>query len=136
MSKLFNFGFKICFLLGLIFSVTVTPGFAGPKTKISVLFQDFPKGTKCSASGAQGKVKLGKQRGHPTVDIKGYGEIGTIFCNLPDGRQIISDVNKHIRSDARVVGVTVYPNGMAYLTSSTSAGLISAQMPNMIRFVN
>jgi hypothetical protein len=127
---------KISLVTGFALVMIVPAAIAGPKTKISVLFQDFPNGTQCNASGAQGKVKLGKKRGHPKVDIKGYAEIGTIFCNLPDGRQIITDINKHIRVDARVVGVTLYPNGQAYLTSSTASGLVSEQMANMIRIAN
>lgn len=118
-------------LLGLL--IASQPALAGPKTKLSVLFQDFPSGTKCSATGTKGKVTLNKKRGHPRVKIKGYPEIGTIFCNLPDGRQIITDINKHLRADAKVVGVTIYPNGMAYLTTSASGGLFSEQMSNMIR---
>ncbi len=119
----------------LILSATVSTVSAGPKTKISVLFQDFPKGTKCSASGVKGRVILKKKRGHPKVDIKGFAEIGTIFCDLLDGRRVVTDINKKIRKDARVVGVTIYQNGKAYLTSSTDAGLISEEMQGRLKVV-
>ena len=120
----------ICFMGCIGFAST---GVAGPNTKISVLFQDFPKGTKCSATGTKGKVILKRKRGHPKVDIKGYADIGTLFCHLPDGRQIVTDVNKRLQPDAKTVGITLYPDGRAYLTSNTARGLISEQMSNAIQ---
>jgi hypothetical protein len=126
--------FKKITAIGIIvLSVSASPATAGAKTKISVLFQDFPKGTQCGASGTTGKVKLKKKRGHPIVDIKGYAEIGTIFCDLPDGRRIVTDINKKLKKDARVVGVTIYPSGDAYLTSSTESGLFSEQMTGRLK---
>ncbi len=116
------------------FAANGLPAEAGAKTKLSVMFKDFPKGTACNATGTQGKVNLKKKKGHPLVNIKGYPEVGTIFCDLPDGRKIVSGINKKIRDDARVVGVTVYPNGKAYVTSSTEdSGLIREEFNKMIR---
>jgi hypothetical protein len=107
---------------------------AGPRTTNSVLFKDFQKETKCNASDTKGKVSLKKKRGHPKVEIKGYPDVCTLYCNLPDGRTVISDINKKVRKDARVVGVTVYPDGRAFVTSSTEAsGLVSEEFTKMIR---
>ncbi|MYM54519.1 hypothetical protein [Thalassovita mangrovi] len=117
-----------------VFACLAAPVAAGPKTKVSILFQNFPQGTVCGVSGAAGNVKLGKKKGHPKVDVKGYGEVGTYYCNLPDGRQIVTDVNARIPQNTRSAGVTVYPDGQAYVTVSTSDGqLLQLQFSNTVR---
>ncbi|MFT6606777.1 MAG: hypothetical protein ACJA2X_001980 [Halocynthiibacter sp.] len=108
---------------------------AGPKTKVSVLWQDFPKGTNCAAEGIQGALKVGKKRGHPKVDVVGYGEIGTFFCILPDGRKIVTDINTRLPIGTKVAGITVYPDGRTFLTASSSAGLVSQQFANTLSVV-
>ena len=109
------------------------PALAGPNTKVSVLFQDFPVGTTCGVAGGQGRIEGSLKQGrHPNVDQIGWGETGTFACNLPDGGQIVTDVNKRIPADSRTVGITVYPDGMAYVTASTPRGLLSMQFPGTI----
>lgn len=108
--------------------------FAGSKTKVSVLWQDFPSGTKCSASDVQGKLKTKKKRGHPVVEVRGFGEIGTYFCVLPDGRYVITDVNTRLPQGTRYAGITVYPDGRTFVTASTTAGLVSQQFANTLSF--
>ena len=112
--------------LGLA-ALVATPVFAGPKTKVLILFKDFPMGTQCSVDGAVGKVKLGTRKGSPTVQVKGNGEVGTYFCVLPDGRRIVTDVNMRLIETSKSVGVTVYPDGRAFATISTTDGQLLSQ---------
>lgn len=107
---------------------------AGPKTNVSVLFQDFPMGTACSTQNAYGSVIRGMTRGQPKVDINGYGEIGTIFCRLPDGWAFTTDINKRLPNGTRIAGATVYPDGQTVLTASTPAGLVKRRFMNTLTF--
>jgi len=116
----------------LLFSAGIA--MAGPKTDISVMFQNFPMGTACSAQNVQGKVIRTMTRGQPKVDIYGYGEIGTIFCRLPDGWAFITDINKRLPNGTRVAGVTVYPDGQTLLTASTTVGLVKQRFMNTLTF--
>ena len=120
----------IAFLSTLFVVFSTSSALSGPKTKVSVQWKDFPKGTECSAEGIHGSLKIKRKRGHPVVEVKGYGEIGTFFCVLPDGRKIISDINKRLPEGTRVAGTTVYPNGRTFLTASTAAGLMSQEFHN------
>ncbi|MEP3786612.1 hypothetical protein [Ascidiaceihabitans sp.] len=117
----------------LALTLCAAPAFAGPKTKVSVLFQDFPKGTVCGAEGTRVAPKLSKKRGHPKVDVKKYGDIGTFFCVLPDGRRVVTDVNKRLPEGSKSAGVTVYPNGQTYLTVNAAAGLVQLQFENTLK---
>ena len=105
---------------------------ADQNTKVSVLFQDFPAGTSCGVAGGSGRIEGSVKGGHPKIDQVGYGETGTFACNLPDGGQVVTDVNKRIPADSRVVGVTVYPDGRTYVTASTRSGLINLEFANTL----
>jgi len=116
----------------LLLSLTAQTAIAGPNTKVSILWQDFPKGTKCSAQNIKGELKHKKKRGHPKVDVTGFGEVGTFFCVLPDGRTVTTDVNKRLPNGTRVAGITIYPDGRTYLTASTSGDLVNQEFKNTI----
>ena len=106
---------------------------ADASTKVSVLFQDFPAGTTCGVAGGQGRVASTLKQGrHPKVDQTGFGETGTYACNLPDGGQVVTEVNKRLPEGSRVVGVTVYPDGATYVTASTRGGLVTLEFANTL----
>jgi len=98
---------------------------AGPKTKVSVLWQDFPHGTRCAAEGVKGTLKIGQKQGHPKVDVRGFGEVSTFLCVLPDGRKIVTDITRRLPPGTKTAGITIYPYGRTFLTASAAAGLVS-----------
>lgn len=100
---------------------------AGPKTKVTIIFADFPKGTVCNVDGAVGQVRIDKKKRQPRIRVKGHGEVGTYFCQLPDGRKVKTDVNTRLPELASSSGITVYPDGSAYVTTATTDGHLLQQ---------
>lgn len=43
-------------------------------------------------------------------------------CDLPDGRTVAITAHNFVPENNRVAGITVYPDGRAYITSSTEDG--------------
>ncbi len=123
---------KLTIIAGACLALICSTAHADQNTKVSVLFQDFPAGTSCGVAGGSGKIAVSTKQGHPKVAQNGYGETGTFACNLPDGGQVVTDVNKRIPVDSRVVGVTVYPNGQTYITASTRSGLVNLEFANTL----
>lgn len=110
------------------------------KETVRVKFQGFPKGMTCSAYGTRGKVFVGKTFfGDPFVKIRGYGAVGVIFCNLPDGRRIETQIHKEILSVPRIYGaeITVNIKGRATALVSSTRGMLktSGSLPNAYHFV-
>ena len=120
-------------LLSSCLVVFATGAVAGPKTKVSVLFQDFPEGTECGVTGGKGKISLQMRRGSPKITQKGFGETGEFFCKLPDGAVVRTDVNQQTPTDAKRASVTIYPDGRAYMTTSQGGSLVQFQFTDALR---
>ncbi len=106
-----------------------TPGLKKPK--ISMLFE-FEKGTVCRVSTSQGTIvqnRIPGSIGFPQADRKAPAS-----CTLPSGKVVKVTAHHHVPENNRVAGITVYPDGSAYITSSTTDGqLIQLQPTGTVR---
>lgn len=81
----------------------------------------FPDGTVCNATNVRGKVKAGKQFGRPFVKVIGYAGTADIACLLPDGKRLVTNLNKTMLANPNYYGAEMHVN-----TRGNAKGLISS----------
>lgn len=97
-------------------------------------FADFPKGTKCSASGAAGTVKVREKRNEIEVKIKGSAKGAKFFCTLPDGRTARAILPK-VPEGARA-NLQTWSDGTGKLIMSVDGNLVLQDVPKAIAWSN
>ncbi len=118
-------------LVGLLAATSATAQ-ANVKTKLMVRFEGFPRGMTCDVRDSFVPVIHSMRDGAPRVLLTSFPSVGEIFCVMPGGQRIVSDVNQRLRRGARAVGVTVFPDGRAVMTTSVIGGLIRDDLTNAI----
>jgi hypothetical protein len=97
-----------------------------PKSKISILFQDFPAGTECSVTLPSGRLQTPAVPGK--IDYPAANAKAPVRCKSPDGATYAVDVRSVLPAgEFRVAGLTAYGTGL--IVSTVSAG-------DLLRFQN
>jgi len=88
-----------------------------PKSKISILFQDFPAGTVCSVTLPSGRLQTPAIPGK--IDYPAANAKSPVRCQSPDGAVYAVDVRSVLPSEEfRIAGITAYGTGLIVSTVS------------------
>lgn len=109
---------------GSSFPKVETPGLQEPK--ISMLFQ-FPEGSACQVRTSRGVVEQASIPG--AIDFPQADRNGRASCTLPNGQTVQVTAHNLVPDNNRVAGITVYPDGRAFITSSTEDGELIQLQP-------
>lgn len=114
---------------GQFFPKVETPNLQAPK--ISMLFQ-FPAGSVCRVATSQGVIEMTTIPG--AIEFPQADRNAASSCTLPSGQTVRITAHNFVPENNRVGGITVYPNGDAFITSSTTDGeLVQLQPTGTVR---
>ncbi len=102
--------------------------------KISVLFQDFRAGMRCTVKTPEGLLVADTMPGK--IDYSGKYRDANVACSHPDGALYAIDVDGSLPGSFRVAGITVRPNGTLVATVSTGSELLNISTPDAVRKIN
>lgn len=114
--------YAVPLLLSLAACGTSYPGVQTPdleKPKISMLF-NFPEGSNCRVNTSQGALVIREIPGK--IDFPQSDRLAPASCDLPSGQRVNVTAHNFVPANNSVAGITVYPDGSAYITSSTTDG--------------
>ncbi|NNE51607.1 MAG: hypothetical protein HKN30_04315 [Sulfitobacter sp.] len=99
---------------------TVSAPGLDPKSRISVLFQEFPAGTACAVQLPQGTLKNAAMPGK--IDYPTANAGAPVSCQSPDGTRYRVDVQSVLPAGPfRIAGLTAYGTGLIVSTVSGEA---------------
>ena len=96
------------------------------KPRISLLFE-FPEGSTCQVSTSAGVLKNTNIPGK--IDFSQRDRNAPASCTLPSGQTVRVTAHNFVPEENVVAGITVYPDGRAFITSSTSGGQLVQLQP-------
>jgi len=101
----------------------------------------FPEGATCNADRTRGDVRSGISAfGRPFVKVTGFAQEARVFCDLADGRRLVTGLNTSLLQNPSYYGIELHarPNGRAGGVFSTTSGVrqLNGTLPGAFVFVN
>lgn len=91
-----------------------------------MLFQ-FPEGSVCRVSTSSGVIEQASIPG--AIDFPQADRNGRSSCTLPTGDTVRVTAHNFVPENNSVAGITVYPDGRAFITTSTTDGQLLQLQP-------
>lgn len=102
--------------------------------KISVRFEDFQDGTRCTVLTPKGSLTIDQIPG--TIEYPALYRASPITCRIPTGPAYAIDVESSLPADFRVAGFTAYLDGRLFGTLTTGDDVLQVQKSDGVRRLN
>ena len=97
-----------------------------PKQSIALLLK-FPEGSECRMNTSQGVLVQASIPGK--FEFPNADRMAPVSCKFPDGTTYGVTAHNFVPENSKSAGITVYPDGSAYITSSTTDGNLVQLQP-------